>query len=216
MRIKNRNKGYSDISEIEITEYGVRIIYNNGSFLLSSKGDIVRQYENFRFSDVRKLEINVSTSSYTYRGNTTVQMIGMTVNLITDEKTFYVSSKCSMGMLYKLIDYKKYINNIKLYVTGPSDGVDIPLKIYSMTGIKLPLKSSNAVTTCTIMSFVFFFMLCMVGYQFIFEEGAGNITETLPVVLSFTGPISAVSFVCSGLIVYNEFLKHKVKRMLNL
>ena len=140
----------------------------------------------------------------------------MDVTVVTDEKTFYVSSKCSMGMLYKLLDYKKSVNNFKLYVNGPSDGVDIPLKIYSMTGIKLPLKSSNAVTTCTIMAFTCFFMLCMVGYPLIFEEGARSVTETIPLVLMFTAPFSTVGFVCSGLIVYNEFLKHKVKRILNL
>lgn len=112
----------------------------------------------------------------------------------------------SLKTLYKFIDCRRYFKDFKMYVDGP-DTFDLPLRIYSKFGIKIPIEDDLGMTAgsvfCAGMGISLLMMEC---FQYSTPVAAG----VEPCSLFVLGLI--ISLAC----VYREYLKYTIRKAVGL
>ena len=122
-----------------------------------------------------------------------------------------IESKGSWGLIYRLLDYKKYFPKFIMKVNGSSDGIDIPIKVYSKFGKKLLVKNPDSFIQLNLFAAILLgFPLYIIIDAFI-ENQLANFPDYHLIFLYIL-----ISLALVAPIVYQEFQKYQIRRMLGL
>ena len=182
------------------------------SFIFSEHGVAALNFnrnssEMIQYSDIESCDISLTATEHTDRGNTYTHIRDIYISLKTANGYYALTSTGSYSKLFKLIDYRKLFGNFTLHAEGPEAGIDIPVKIYSKFGLKLPIKNSDGIINCEIISISLSIMTIL--YLFMHD----NIyTIELECLIFMLLVALALILPC----VYQEFIKFKIRKLLNL
>ena len=203
MKIKNIDKAlYTYCDYIQITE--------NGVYLQSYDK---RGSEYNKFEDIKKFEVTINVERQYYKGSEYSKLGNIRIKFVTKKMnvSHTIESKGSWGLIYQLLDYKKYFPKFIMKVNGSSDGIDIPIKVYSKFGKKLLVKNPDSFIQLNLFAAILLgFPLYIIIDTFI-ENQLANFSDyhlMLPYIL--------ISLALVAPIVYQEFQKYQIRRMLGL
>ena len=203
MKIKNiDNALYTYCDYIQIT--------NNGIFIQSYDR---RNSEYNKFEDIKKFEVIINVGVQYYKGNEYSKLENILIKFVTKKMNIShtIESRGSWGIIYQLLDYKKYFPKFVMKVNGSSDGIDIPIKVYSKFGKKLLVKNPDSFIQLNFFAAILLgFPLYMIINAFM-ENQLANFSDyhlMLPYIL--------ISLTLVTPIVYQEFQKYQIRKILGL
>ncbi len=195
MKITDRHN--PNISAIEMTERGIDIYYKNG-----------RPAEFLSYTFIKSIEIYITTGSSTYRSGTYTVTNNVQYTIKAESNDIVLNSGSDLKPVYEIIRYRRYYRDLKITVKGPKDGIEIPLKIYSKFGIRLPIKQNeSAFEIAAIVPLAF----CLyIGFSVYIENGSlSGLLNPYEIVLLALVFIMLLSSVFSGIVLYQEYIKSK-------
>lgn len=202
MKITDKNN--PNISAIEMTERGIDIYYKNG-----------RPAEFLSYTFIKSIEIYITTGSSTYRENTYTVTNNVQYTIKAESSDIVLNSRSDLKPVYEIIRYRRYFNDFKIVVNGPKDGIEIPLKIYSKLGIKLPIKQNVSVFALEIAALLSLVSCLYIGFQEYIADGSLNgLLNPYEIWLWFLVPIILLSSVFSGVVLYQEYIKSKIRKLI--
>lgn len=202
MKIKNDYHNlFTYHSAIEITENGVIIYpFDNGNT------------EFISFSNVKKFEIKIGVQEQYYKGGYYSKLGDMNICLVTKDRNekYTILTKGSWRKVYNLLDYKKYFPKFEIKASGASDGIDIPIKVYSKFGEKLWIKDNDSILGVEFAAGAF---TGVAIWRFI-ETFINNQMPDFEI--SFALTFAVLSMILLIPVLYQEYRKYKIRKMLGL
>lgn len=188
------------IKSLEFTPNGINIVYRYD-----------KKTEYLDYAAAESLTTNVFIGTYTHKGSTyaIVSDINIILKTVNGEE-ININPKGSLNNIYKIIDIKKYFQNFKLEIDG-ADDFDTCLKIYSKFGVKLPIPRKSSIVGVEVASL----LLWGTGAYFFYEfgkSGVSTIEFIAPLLLFFFG----VSTILSGILIWQEYSKYKIRKVLGI
>ena len=198
--MKIRDKSNGKYACLEITDGGI-IIYPRQGY------DAVR----IGFNEIESIKTTLHVIEQTYKGNKYSKLSEMRVEIQSGGLRYFFISNCSWGIVYNLLTFKNRFEDFVLNVIGASDGIDIPIKIYSKFGIKFFIKDADSVFYMETMAAIF---TGIPIYEYIEAQASNSfdLEVQLPIILIFL----TISLIIASPIVYQEFLKWKIRRMIGV
>ena len=184
----------------------------NKSFIFSKHGVLALNFkqkssEMIQYSDIESCDISLTATEDTCKGSTYTHIREIYISLKTANGYYALTSSGSYSKLFKLIDCRKFFGSFRLYAEGPERGIDIPIKIYSKFGLKLPIKNSDRIINFELISMLIPIMTIL---YFFFQKNIYPIE--LECLIFMTLVALALILPC----VYQEFIKFKIRKLLNL
>lgn len=200
MKIKARS--HDTISSIEFVESSLKIEYNYSTSI---------QYIDYK--DIQKINIHVQVAKGTTNKGGTYYYIDNIILVISysSNEELILMANGNLRVLYEIINHKKCCQDFKLSVIG-NRHFDMQLKIYSKFGIKLPIGYNIALNNVCLL---FTMGSIYSAYEFgLFNNNLDflDINSTLFFVLILLMP----SLIFSGIAVYQEYLKYRIRKVLSL
>lgn len=186
----------SMITAIEFSDRGV-LVYRNEPELVN-------------YNDINALKVTVEAYETTYRGTTHAHISKIEFHFdLKNNVVLEINTKGNLNTLYKLSWYKKEFADFEMRVNG-TDKFTIPLKFYNTFGVKLPISNQEIITNINILVTA---LLGMNGY-FLYTEmqsQTGLRASSTDLLLTFSLPFLVFPFLLSAVLVYQEYLKFKVR-----
>lgn len=202
--MKIKDKTHSHISAIEMTERGIDIYYKDG-----------RPAEFLSYTSVKSIGIYITTESSTHRGGTYTVINNVRYTIKSELSDIVLISGSDLKPVYEIIRYRRYYSDLKITVKGPKDGIEIPLKIYSKFGIRLPIKQNVSVFALEIAALLSLVACLYIGFQEYIADGSLNgLLSPYGIWLWFLVPIILLSSVFSGIVLYQEYLTSKIRKLI--
>ena len=190
------------ISAIEMTERGIDIYYKNG-----------RPAEFLSYTFIKSIEIYITTESRTHRSGTYTVTNNVQYTIKAESNDIVLNSGSDLKPVYEIIRYRKYYGDLKITVKGPKDGIEIPLKIYSKFGIRLPIKQNES--AFEIAALLFLALCFYIGFlEYDVNNSLNGLLNPYEIWLQVLVPIILLSSVFSGIVLYQEYIKLKIRKLI--
>jgi len=175
---------------------------------IAAKRTEYQSSEVYRYYDIEECEVVLTADEYYHKGSAYTTLQSMEIIIKTAKGDYFsINTDCNYSKLFEILNYKRNFKKFKLYAEGPKDAIDIPIKIYSKFGIKLPIKDSDRVFNLEMMAAVFLLMPLFIEVPII---PYSYMDFWFIMILEF------IALILISISIYQEFIKHKIRKLLNL